>query len=169
MFRSGIGQDSHRFTTDKGKKLVLGGAIIANETGLESNSDGDVVLHALFNAISQAVGKSSIGAYDADLPWEKDSRMYIGLALKMLGKAGYEISNVGITVEAKRPLLQEHEPLIKKSISAILKVGIDRVGLNFTSGEGLTAFGRGEGIQVFAIATIIKKDLARKLDGLRVS
>ena len=85
-FRIGFGQDSHRFSLDKGKKLVLGGCIVPNEIGLEANSDGDLILHTLFNAISSAIGGKSLGFY-ADAMLENgvtDSREYLKVILKKL-------------------------------------------------------------------------------------
>lgn len=158
MIRVGIGQDSHKFITKGEKKLVLGGAVIPGEKGLEGNSDGDVVLHALFNALSQAIGKRSVGFYDNKLfkKGVRNSREYIKLALKMVNESNYKISNIGIMIEAKKPIIEPYVDRMKKSISKILMIEEDRIGITATSGEGLTAFGKGLGIQVFAVATLIR-------------
>ena len=158
MIRVGIGQDSHRFIRKSKKRLALGGVIIHDEKGLEGNSDGDVVLHAIFNALSQAVGKRSIGFYSDKMCREgiKDSREYLKLALKMVKEGGYRINNVGMMIEAKKPKIEPYVDDMKKSIAEILMITQDMVGITATSGEGLTAFGRGMGIQAFAIATVVR-------------
>ena len=160
MFRVGLGQDSHRFADDM-KPLVLGGFVIPGEKGMDANSDGDVILHAIFKALSQAVGGRAIGHYTAPLFLEqgiRDSREYIKIALKMVKENKYKISNMGVMIEAKRPMLEPHSDAIKKSLAAILGIDKSRIGLTFTTGEGLTSFGKGEGIQAFAIAGLVKNE-----------
>jgi len=158
MIRVGIGQDSHRFIRKSKKRLALGGVIIHDEKGLEGNSDGDVVLHAIFNALSQAVGKRSIGFYSDKMCREgiKDSREYLKLALKMVKDSGYRVNNIGVMIEAKKPRIEPYVDDMKKSIARILMITQNMVGITATSGEGLTAFGKGMGIQVFAIATVVR-------------
>jgi len=155
-FRIGFGQDSHKFSS-KNKKLILGGCIIPNETGLDANSDGDVILHALFNAISQAIGERSLGYY-ADEMYKKgikDSKEYLKVILNKLNQKSLKINNVGIMIEASRPKLEKHSNKIKQSLSKILKINKEKIGITYTSGENLTAFGQGKGMQCFAVVTII--------------
>ena len=159
MIRVGFGHDSHPFEPEgTTKPLILGGVVFAGQPGLHANSDGDVVLHALFNALSQAIGKRSLGIYADPLcqAGVTDSRAYLKVALDMLGEAGYTIGNVGISIEARRPRIEPMARAMKSSIASLLGVSADQVGITATSGEGLTSFGRGEGIQVFAIASVIK-------------
>ncbi|UCH12375.1 MAG: 2-C-methyl-D-erythritol 4-phosphate cytidylyltransferase [Candidatus Omnitrophota bacterium] len=154
----GIGQDSHEFT-DKEKPLVLGGITIPNENGLDANSDGDVILHALFNALSQAVGGRSLGCY-ADPMCKKgvtDSREYLKVVLDMVNKKDYRINNVGFMMEAKKPRLDDYEEKIKESIANLLGIGKGQVGITVTSGEELTPFGQGKAIQVFSVASLSRK------------
>ena len=157
FFRVGFGMDSHAFSKQN-KPLVLGGFIVPNETGLEGDSDADVILHALFNAISQSIGERSLGHYATPLFREKgiaDSKEYIKVILDKLGLLNYAINNVGITIEAKKPRLEQYSENIKESLAFILGINKDKIGLNFTSGEELTAFGQGEGMQCFAVVTIL--------------
>ncbi|MCP3682552.1 MAG: 2-C-methyl-D-erythritol 2,4-cyclodiphosphate synthase [bacterium] len=151
MHRVGIGTDSHRF--EKGKKLILAGTEIEGCDGLKGNSDADVILHALFNALSQAVGERSLGTYSDDMCKNgiTDSREYIKVALDMITKKGYKINNIGIMVEAGKPKLEPFHDAMKNSLSKILNLENDAIGITFTSGEDLTSFGRGEGIQAIAI------------------
>ncbi len=155
-FRAGFGMDSHAFSENKEKPLVLGGFVVPDEEGLEADSDGDVILHALFNAISQAIGERSLGYYATPLFREKgitDSREYLKIMLEKIESMDYCINNIGITIEAKKPKLERYSENIKESLSRILGIENGRIGLNFTSGDGLTAFGQGKGMQCFAIAT----------------
>ncbi len=153
--RVGIGQDSHRFT-DEPKQLVLGSVVIPDEQGLEANSDGDVVLHSLFNALSQAVGGKSLGFYADPLCNQgvRDSSMYLKMALDMVREKGFKINNIGIMVEGKKPRLDKYEELIKEKIANLCGIEHNQVGLTVTSGEELTAFGKGEAIQVFSIVSL---------------
>lgn len=155
MIRTGIGLDSHKFD-DKGE-LKLAGVKIDYPKGLIANSDGDVIYHSIFNAISQAIGGSSIGKYDDQVINKgiMDSAKYLRIALEMITKKNYVISNIGVMVEAKEPKLLEYEDKMKENIAYELGISKDAIGITFTSGEDLSAFGRAEGIQVFSVATII--------------
>jgi 2-C-methyl-D-erythritol 2,4-cyclodiphosphate synthase len=160
MIKTALGQDSHRFEKKTGdKKLVLGGVIIRGCPGLVGNSDADVVLHALTNAISGISGVNILGARSDFLCLTKgaiDSTLYIKEALETLGE--YGITHISISIEAFRPKLACHIPSMKKSIAKICGVSDSDVGITATSGEQLTAFGKGEGIQVFAIVTALKNE-----------
>jgi 2-C-methyl-D-erythritol 4-phosphate cytidylyltransferase / 2-C-methyl-D-erythritol 2,4-cyclodiphosphate synthase len=155
--RVGLGQDSHGF--DANKKLVLGGEVIPKEDGMKANSDGDVILHALFNALSQAVGGKSLGFY-ADPLCEKgikDSSIYLGIAMDMVKEKGFVIENIGMMLECKKPRLEKFEELIKEKVAKLCSIEHARVGLTVTSGEGLTAWGKGKGIQCFCLVLLKKK------------
>ena len=153
----GLGQDSHPF--EKGKPLVLGGVHIKDADGFVGNSDGDVILHALCNALGSAVGKGSLATYSDEMCLQKgikDSSEYVKTALEFVKAAGYSVNNVSISIEAKKPRLEVHFAAMKKVISQLLGIHDEDVGLTATSGEGLTAFGRGEGIQVFAMVSLVR-------------
>jgi len=156
-FKMGIGQDSHKFSKDNNKKLILGGFIVPNENGMEANSDGDIILHALFNAISTAIGETSLGFY-ADEMCKKgitDSKEYLEVMLEKMKKKSLEINNASISIEAKKPKLEQYNGAIKESLSKILKIEKGKIGIAFTSGEGLTDFGKGDGMQCFVIVSLI--------------
>jgi 2-C-methyl-D-erythritol 2,4-cyclodiphosphate synthase len=159
MYISAIGQDSHRFEPEgSNKHLIIGGSFIPECVGLAGNSDADVVLHAITNAISGLHGVPVLGKTADDLCIKggiRDSRVYLAKALELL--TDYKLVHVSITVEAKRPRLAEHLHAIRESIAGLLSIPFAHVALTATSGEGLTAFGRGEGIQVFAIVTACSK------------
>jgi 2-C-methyl-D-erythritol 4-phosphate cytidylyltransferase/2-C-methyl-D-erythritol 2,4-cyclodiphosphate synthase len=161
--RIGFGQDSHRFvkdeSDDKDKPLVLGGVLIENEKGLEANSDGDVILHALFNALSQSIGGRSLGHY-ADKMVEngiKDSKEYLKESVKLVTDRGYKVNNIGIMFEAKKPNISDYEEKIKDTITSLCNIDKSDIGITATSGEDLSAWGQGLGIQCFAVVTVVKK------------
>ncbi len=156
MFRVGFGQDSHRFSRDPERKLVLGGVAVANESGLDGNSDADVVLHALCRALEQAIGLDSFSQYADEMSQSgiHDSRAYVKVARSHVEAAGYRVNNVGLSIEALRPKIDPIRDAIKISVANLLGVGVDAVGVNATSGEKMTPFGKGEGIQAFAIVSL---------------
>ena len=154
--RVGIGQDSHKFSSNKNKKLILGGFKIGNETGFDANSDGDVILHALFNALSTAIGSKSLGFY-ADRMYKKgitDSKKYLEFILNKVKERNYKISNVAIMLEGKKPNIDKHIDKIKSSLSKILKIKKENIGIAATSGDELTEFGKGKGMQCFVVVAI---------------
>ena len=154
-FRIGFGQDSHNFSLNKNKKLVLGGYKL-NEIGLEADSDGDVVLHALFNAISQAIGDRSLDYYAGKM-YKKgitDSKKYLKIILNKLNEKNLKINNVGIMVEASKPKLENYTDKIKDSLYKILKIEKENIGITYTSGDKLTSFGQGKGMQCFVVVSI---------------
>lgn len=156
--RVGLGQDSHPFEEKGGKPLVLGGVAFEGERGFKGNSDADVVLHALCNALCSAVGEASIATY-SDAMCERgiiDSKEYVKVALEKVKAKGFTPVNVSFAIECSIPKIEPRREEMKKSIAGIMGVGADEVGVTATSGEGLTAFGRGEGVQVFCVALLKK-------------
>ena len=153
-FKFGIGQDSHRFTEEgDDKPLMLGGLEIPGERRLAGNSDADVALHALCNAISGISGVNILGAPADKLCREgiTDSAVYVREARKTLG--GWEISHVSVSLECLRPKLAPHIDAMRMRIAEILGITPGDVGVTATSGEGLTPFGQGLGIQAFVAVT----------------
>jgi 2-C-methyl-D-erythritol 2,4-cyclodiphosphate synthase len=155
MIKIGIGQDSHCFEPETSvKPLILGGVSIPGWPGLSGNSDADVILHAITNAVSGISGVNILGKISDDLCINQgitDSRIYLRKALETLPDS--TIVHISLTVECSRPKLAPHIDNIKKSIAEILGIASAAVGLTATTGESLTTFGRGEGMQVFAILT----------------
>ncbi len=153
--RTGLGQDSHRFDkTHPNKLLMLGGVPFPNELPLAGNSDADVVLHALTNAVSGITGINILGAVSDAMCLEQgitDSRAYLQEALNHLG--AYQIHHVSISIECQRPKISPKIHEMRESIAALFGLLPSAVGITATSGEALTDFGRGEGIQVFAVVS----------------
>ncbi len=156
--RVGIGQDSHKFANEE-KPLMMGGIKIENERGLEANSDGDVILHAIFNAIASSIGERSIGHYADDMCKKgiKDSKEYLKFILNILKEKEYIINNIGIALECKTPSISNIEDKIKGSLSRLLSINDNQIGITATSGEELTEFGKGNGIQCFVIVGVKRK------------
>lgn len=153
--RTGIGQDSHRFLSpDSNKPCVIAGLIFEEVPGFNANSDGDVVFHAICNAITSLTGVLILGDIADDLCLKDgitDSEVYLLEAMKTLGKQ--KVSHVAITIEAKKPKFKERLLEMRVSIARVMGLDISQVGITATTGEGLTDFGCGDGIQSFAIVT----------------
>jgi 2-C-methyl-D-erythritol 4-phosphate cytidylyltransferase/2-C-methyl-D-erythritol 2,4-cyclodiphosphate synthase len=151
----GIGQDSHKFT-DKKKPLIVGTVKISEKNGFEADSDGDVIMHALFNALSTAIGDKSLGFYADDMCKKgiTDSKKYVEFIINKVKERGYGISNVAVMLEGKNPKIDEHIDKIKASLSKLLKIKKENIGLAATSGEELTELGKGNGMQCFAAVTL---------------
>lgn len=156
--RTGIGQDSHRFLPDDSTKpCIIGGLIFDGVPGLSADSDGDVIYHAICNAISSVTGVPILGGIAIDLCHKDgitDSQVYLEKAIETLGRQ--KIEHIALTLECKRPRLQKRIPEICKKVASIMKLDISQVGITATSGDGLTDFGLGEGIQAFCIITTIE-------------
>lgn len=150
----GIGQDSHRFEFDnKEKKLILGGVIFENEPPLLGNSDADVVLHAITNAVSGVTCVNILGKKSDEMCKNgiKDSNEYLKESLKYLDS---KIVHISVSIEALNPKISPKVEEIRKSIANILGITENSVGITATTGEGLTEFGKGQGISCFAILTV---------------
>ena len=157
--KTGIGQDSHKFDfSRRDKKLILGGVVFSDELSLQGNSDADVILHSITNAISGITGVNILGKIADGMCSDKgitDSKYYLLKAIEFLN--GFKITHVSISIECKKPIIAQFIPKIKESISNILSLDMKNIGITATSGEGLTSFGKGEGIQVFSIVTAVKE------------
>lgn len=155
IVRTGIGQDSHRFLPpDATKPCVIGGLIFPETPGFNANSDGDVVIHAICNAITSLTGILILGNIADDLCLKDgitDSEVYLKEAMKTLGLQ--KVTHVAVTIEAKKPKFKLRLEEMRKNLARIMHLDISQVGITATSGEGLTDFGCGLGVQVFAIVT----------------
>jgi len=154
--KTGLGQDSHAFDSVNGKPLILGGVEFDHPQGLRGNSDADVILHSLTNAISSITGQNILGV-KADALCQQgiiDSAEYLKLALNDLN--GWHIEHIAISIECLVPKISPKIEALKSNIAHLMNTDVTNVGITATTGEGLTAFGRGEGIQVFSIITVSK-------------
>ena len=152
-----IGQDSHRFDfNDSTKKLILGGVEILDAYPLLGNSDADVILHSITNAISSITCVNVLGEIADEMCKNgiTDSSKYLEKALTFLDPS-LTISHVSISIECKIPKITPYIDSIRKNLSNILGIPTPSIGITATTGEGLTDFGRGLGIQVFSCVTVI--------------
>lgn len=155
IVRTGLGQDSHRFLPqDSSKPCVIAGLIFSDVPGFNANSDGDVVYHAICNAISSLTGVLILGDIADHLCLNNgitDSEVYLREALRTLG--AQKITHIALSIEAKKPKFKQRIPEMRAKIAHVMGLDVSQIGLTATSGEGLTDFGCGDGIQCFAIVT----------------
>lgn len=164
MIRTGIGYDIHPFAD--GRRLVLGGVEIASARGLAGHSDADVVLHALADALLGAAALGDIGhRFPPSDPTIAgiDSRLILRASATQVREAGYEISNVDVTVIAEQPRIAPHIEAMRAAIAQDLDLPSTGIGIKATTNEKLGAIGRSEGIAALAVATIIDRRLMERL------
>ncbi len=154
--KTGLGLDSHRFVAgESDKPFVLGGVVFDDAPALSGNSDADVILHALTDAISGVTGVTVIGAV-ADKMCRSgitDSKAYLAVALESLGD--WQLSHVSIALECLRPKIDPKVPALRESIAALLGVELGDVCITATTGEQLNDVGRGLGIHATVIVTAV--------------
>lgn len=155
MIRTGIGYDAHRLV--KGRRLVLGGVVIAHDFGLLGHSDADVAVHALMDALLGAIAAGDIGKHfpDTDAKWkDADSLKLLAAVSEVLRNAGWRIVNTDTTVICEAPRLAPHIVDMRRNMASAMGIDMDAVSVKATTVEGMGAIGRREGIAAQAIATV---------------
>lgn len=153
--RIGSGFDVHAFGA--GDFIMLGGVRIAHTHGVVAHSDGDVVLHALCDALLGAAGLGDIGQHfkDTDPQWRgADSRRFVAAVLAQLREHGREVANADLTILAQSPKVAPHRDAIRKAVAEMLGIDTDRVNIKATTTEGLGFLGRAEGIAAQAVVLL---------------
>lgn len=153
--RIGHGYDAHRFAA--GERLVLGGVDIAHDKGLAAHSDGDVVLHALCDALIGASGGGDIGKHfpDDDASYQNiDSRILLREVMAALTSKGLNVSNADLTIVAEEPRLAAHTARMCANIAADLGIDASRVNVKATTTEKMGFVGRAEGIAAHAVVLL---------------
>jgi 2-C-methyl-D-erythritol 2,4-cyclodiphosphate synthase len=156
--RIGQGFDVHRF--GDGDHVVLGGVCIPHSHGLIAHSDGDVLLHALCDALLGACGLGDIGRHfpDTDLAYKNvDSRVLLRDVYTKVNQCGYHLGNADITVIAEQPKLAPHISAISAVLAADLHCDVAQINVKATTTETLGFTGRREGIAVQAVVLLVKK------------
>ncbi|MBS3955735.1 MAG: 2-C-methyl-D-erythritol 2,4-cyclodiphosphate synthase [Methylomicrobium sp.] len=157
MIRIGQGYDVHRFKDDG--DVILGGVTIPYEKGLEAHSDGDVVLHALCDALLGAAALGDIGKHFPDTDPEfkgADSRVLLRHVYRIVREKGYKLVNADITIIAQAPKMAPYIPEMCFNIAEDLDVTVDDINVKATTTEKLGFEGRKEGIAVQAVVLVEK-------------
>ena len=153
--RIGQGYDAHRFKS--GDNIILGGVEIPFDKGLAAHSDGDVLLHAICDALLGASALGDIGSHfpDSD-PGLKDvsSRDLLRRVTELLREAGYALCNIDATVIAEQPRISPHVRAMRENIAADTGLAIDAVSIKATTTERMGFTGRGEGIAASAVCMV---------------
>ncbi|EAS47132.1 hypothetical protein GB2207_10963 [marine gamma proteobacterium HTCC2207] len=154
--RIGHGYDVHRF--GPGDKLILGGVSIPYEHGFVAHSDGDVLIHALIDALLGAAALGDIGQHfpDTDAKWQgANSRQLLTAVVAMIASKGYKLGNVDITIVAQQPKMLPHLDKMRLNLAADISCNIDQINIKATTTEELGFAGRKEGIACHAVALLV--------------
>jgi 2-C-methyl-D-erythritol 2,4-cyclodiphosphate synthase len=157
--RIGHGYDVHRF--GDGDRVVLGGVSIPFHQGLVAHSDGDVVIHALCDALLGAVALGDIGRHFPDTDPANagiDSRVLLRRVVELVSQAGYRLANADITIVAEVPKMAPHVAAMCEHLAADLQASPGQVNVKATTTEGLGAVGRREGIAAHAVVLLSPLD-----------
>lgn len=157
MYRIGQGYDVHRM--EEGETLWLGGIVIPHNKGTVAYSDGDVLLHAVCDALLGAVSLGDIGTHFPDTSPEfkdVDSKILLKETYSLVKNSGFEIVNIDSTISAQLPKLNPHIPEMKTVISGILEVDTEKISIKATTTEKLGFEGREEGISALAVVLLKK-------------
>lgn len=156
MMRVGHGYDVHRF--GEGDSVVLGGVKIPYKQGLVAHSDGDVLLHALCDALLGACALGDIGQHfpDTDAQYAgADSRDLLKRVYQLVTQKGYQLGNADITLVAQAPKMAPHNLAMRNNIAQDLKVDLDQINIKATTTETLGFTGRKEGIACYAVVLLV--------------
>ena len=153
--RCGIGYDLHRLA--EGRKLMIGGIELPFDKGPVGHSDGDVLAHAICDALLGAAALGDIGTHfpDTDPKWKGvSSLLFLEHVRKLLSERRFSIEHVDAVVIAERPKLGPHFPKMREALAGALGVPAEKVHLKAKTNEGMDAVGRGEAVAAYAIATL---------------
>ncbi len=154
--RIGQGYDVHAF--GDGDHVVLGGVRVPHDHGVVAHSDGDVVIHALCDAMLGALALGDIGQHfpPSDPAWKgADSRAFLRRCNALIGERGWRLGNADITVVCERPKVGPHTQAMRERLAVDLGVAVDAVSVKATTSESLGFTGRGEGIAAMAVCLLI--------------
>ena len=158
-FRVGHGYDLHRLRP--GGRLVLAGVEVSTDLSPVAHSDGDVVLHALVDALRGALGLGDIGEHfpNTDPRWkDAPSRVFVEHVFELVRRAGYSVGNVDVTILAERPKLKAFKPAMRQALADLLHIDLDQVNVKAGTNEGVDAIGRGEAVAAHAVVLLARAD-----------
>jgi len=153
--RVGHGYDVHRFGA--GNAIILGGVRIAHHRGLEAHSDGDVLIHAICDALLGAIGEGDIGRHFPDTDPANagiDSRLLLRRVVDLVHRAGWRLANLDATLVAQAPRMADHIPAMRENLAADLAAGTGQVNVKAATTEKLGFAGREEGIAAHAVVLL---------------
>jgi len=153
--RIGQGYDAHRFATNR--RLVLGGVEIEHDLGMAAHSDGDVLIHALCDALLGAAGQGDIGRHfpdNSDDFKDIDSRILLRRVVALLHGMGLRVHNIDTTIVAQAPKLAPHIPTMCKRLAVDLQIDESYTNIKATTTEKMGFAGRGEGIACYAVVLL---------------
>lgn len=156
-FRVGFGYDSHRFAPER--PLVLGGIRIPYELGLAAHSDGDVLIHALCDALLGAAGLKDIGTYfpDTDKQFENiDSTLLLQKVVSLVHEKGWSVNNVDCTLILEKPKMKPYIDSMITRLSELLQIDPSLMAIKAKTNEEMGFAGRGEGIVATVIVSLIQ-------------
>ena len=154
--RIGQGYDVHAF--GEGDHVMLGGVRVPHERGVTAQSDGDVVLHALCDAMLGALALGDIGIHfpPADPRWKgADSRVFLRHCNALLRERGWRVGNADVTVVCERPKVGPHAQAMRELIAGDLGIAVDAISVKATTSERMGFTGRGEGIAALAVCLLV--------------
>ena len=156
-FRVGFGYDSHRFAP--GRPLVIGGVVVPYELGLAAHSDGDVLIHAVCDALLGAAGLKDIGTWfpDTDETYKNaDSTLLLAKVVEVIKERGWQVNNLDCTLVLERPKMKPHIDNIILKLSQLLDVSSENIAVKAKTNEKMGFTGAGEGIAAVAAVTLRK-------------
>ena len=158
MFRIGFGYDVHRLV--EGRPLILGGVEIPYGFGLEGHSDADVLTHAVIDAIIGALGAGDIGRHfpDTDLKYKGVSSLsMLRTVMDMVKGDGFWLNNLDTTITAQAPKLAPHLSNMRERLAETLETSVSQINIKATTSEDLGFCGRREGMEAFAVVSLVKE------------
>lgn len=156
--RIGFGYDVHQLRS--GNKFVLGGISIAHEKEPVAHSDGDVLIHAICDALLGAANLRDIGVHFPDSSSDfkdVDSKILLKKTVGLLNEKGYKVGNIDSTVCLERPKLRDYIPVMQEKLANVIGIDIDNVSIKATTTETLGFVGREEGVSAYAVVLIYKE------------
>ncbi len=156
--RTGIGYDVHKLV--EGKTLTVGGIEIPHTKGSLGHSDGDVLIHAICDALLGAANLRDIGFHFPDTSAEYkgiDSKILLKEVIRLVKEKGYEISNIDSTIVLQKPKIKDFIPKMKEALALTMEIPLNDVSVKATTTEKLGFAGREEGIAAYATVLIIKE------------
>jgi len=157
QFRVGLGYDSHRFALDR--PLVIGGIRIPFEKGLEAHSDGDVLIHAICDALLGAAALKDIGTHFPDNSQEYkniDSKILLRQVVELLDEKGWSVNNLDCTLILEEPKMKPYIDEMVATLSSILHIETDRLSIKAKTNEKMGYTGQKEGVAAMAIVSLIQ-------------